>query len=154
MCRHILHNLFVRPSFGKGMHKLEVHSKETIHTALPYRRYPARMLYPPAPIQLLNKLMKIFPEDGLLKTGQVNQIWYHPDYLEAGKLLWQEVRHRENKFSSNLLVSFDPSSSKLQQLFNFGKLQPATRNNLMLLAAPKNLNIHLAFSLIGTCFYN
>lgn len=100
-----------------------------------------RVVNPPAAVQLLNKLLKIFPKDGLLKTGQVNQVWYHPDCLEAGKLLWQKVRHRENKYSSNLLVSFDPSSSKLQQLFNFGKFQPASRNNLVSLAVPKGLVI-------------
>lgn len=98
-----------------------------------------QVVNPPVAVQVLNKILKIFPKDSLLKTGQVTRIWYHPDYLEAGKLLWQEVRHRENKYSSNLLVSLDPSSNKLQQLFNFGKLQPATRNNLVILAAPKRL---------------
>lgn len=93
----------------------------------------------PTVIQLLNKVLKIIPKDGLLKTGQVNRVWYHPDHLEAGKLLWQEVRQLEKKFSSNLLVSFDSSSNKLQTLFNLSKLQPTTKNCLVLLSVPNGI---------------
>jgi GNAT superfamily N-acetyltransferase len=103
--------------------------------------FDVRVVDAPAAIQLLNKVLKIYPKDGSLKTGQVNRVWYKPGHLEAGKLIWKEVRQREKKFSNNLLISYDLASSKLQALFKLSKLQPTTKNNLVLLSAPKDITI-------------
>lgn len=86
----------------------------------------------PRVIKLLNKLLKLIPEDGYLKLLQVSRVWYKPDQLEAGRTLWQAVRRRERTHGRLLELNFDRASD-LNELYNLGKLQPTTKYGLMII---------------------
>lgn len=89
----------------------------------------------PAIVKILNKLLKLIPEDGFLKMLQVSRVWYKPHQLEVGRALWQEVRRRESAYGRLLEINFDHSSS-LKSLYNLGKLQPTTKYGLVIIYSP------------------
>ena len=62
----------------------------------------------PAPVHLLNQVVKMVPPDGVLRQMSVSKIWYAPEQLPAARYLWESVRWQLRANGSHLLCSYDP----------------------------------------------
>ena len=64
----------------------------------------------PAPVRLLNKLVKMVPTDGILRQLSVSKLWYAPSQLRAAKFLWESMRWQLRDVGAHLLHSYDSRS--------------------------------------------
>ena len=64
----------------------------------------------PAPVRLLNKLVKMVPPDGILRQLSTSKIWHAPDQLAAAQFLWESMRWQWRTTGSHLLHSYDSRS--------------------------------------------
>ncbi len=101
--------------------------------------YDVRVVRIPAPVKILNKLLKVIPEDGYLKLLQASRIWYKPGQLKLAQQLWQEVRAIESAQGSSLVVSFDPASP-LKDLFKLPLTHLTSKMSLIVYQTPADLD--------------
>ncbi len=64
----------------------------------------------PAPVRLLNQLVKMVPPDGILRQLSVSKIWYAPEQIAAAQFLWESMRWQLRDAGSHLLHSYDSRS--------------------------------------------
>ena len=64
----------------------------------------------PAPLAVLNKVARVVPADGVIRTVEVGLPWFAPGQLEAGRRLWGHVRHTWKDRASNVSSVVDPRS--------------------------------------------
>ena len=64
----------------------------------------------PLPLALLNKVVKMVPEDGILRQLAVSKIWFVPGQLKAAQHLWEIVRWQCREWGSHLTCFYDPRS--------------------------------------------
>ena len=101
--------------------------------------YDVQVTQVPTPVRLLNKILKVIPEDGFLKLLQVSRIWYSAGQLPLARKLWGEVRAIENTRGSSLVVSFDPGTP-LKDLFNLPFTHLTSKMSLIVHQAPAELD--------------
>ncbi len=101
--------------------------------------YDVQVTQVPTPVRLLNKILKVIPEDGFLKLLQVSRIWYSAGQLPLARKLWGEVRAIENTRGSSLVVSFDPGTP-LKDLFNLPFTHLTSKISLIVHLAPAELD--------------
>jgi hypothetical protein len=66
--------------------------------------YDVQVTRIPSPVRLLNKILKVIPQDGFLRLLQVRRIWYNPGQLFLARELWREVRTIESARGSSLIA--------------------------------------------------
>ena len=59
----------------------------------------------PTPLALLNKVIHLVPEDGVIRNAEVSLPWYAPGQLQAGRHLWEEIRHEWHGRATHLGTS-------------------------------------------------
>jgi len=64
----------------------------------------------PAPVRLLNQLVKMVPSDGILRQLSISKIWYAPEQLATAQFLWESMRWQLRDVGSHLLHSYDSRS--------------------------------------------
>ncbi len=101
--------------------------------------YDVQVTQVPSPVRLLNKFLKVIPEDGFLRLLQVSRIWYNVGHLSLARELWREVRAIENAHGSSLVVSFDPGTP-LKNLFNLPFTHLTSKMSLIVHLAPAELD--------------
>jgi hypothetical protein len=63
----------------------------------------------PTPIKLANRVLRIVPADGRLRSLEVNSLWHtRPD---AAAYLWRTLRYLYREQASTTTVVFDPRST-------------------------------------------
>lgn len=65
----------------------------------------------PKAIGALNKLVKMVPQDNILRQMAVSKIWHLPGHQQAAQALWQSVRWQARVWGTHLTCFFDPQSS-------------------------------------------
>ena len=65
----------------------------------------------PKAIGALNKLVKMVPQDNILRQMAVSKIWHLPGHQQAAQALWQSVRWQARIWGTHLTCFFDPQSS-------------------------------------------
>lgn len=65
----------------------------------------------PLPLTLLNKIVKMVPEDGILRQLSATKVWYAPNQLAAAQHLWEQVRWHCQVWGTHLTCFYDPRSS-------------------------------------------
>ncbi|MAU00641.1 MAG: hypothetical protein CL608_26145 [Anaerolineaceae bacterium] len=65
----------------------------------------------PLPLTMLNKIMKMVPEDGVLRQLSVTRVWYAPEQLTAAQHLWETVRWQSRVWGTHITCFYDPRSS-------------------------------------------
>jgi GNAT superfamily N-acetyltransferase len=64
----------------------------------------------PRPLAVLNKVVHVVPPDGVIRTVEVCLPWFAPGQLEAGRRLWEQIRHAWHDRASNVGAVVDPKS--------------------------------------------
>lgn len=61
----------------------------------------------PLSLQLLNRVLKVIPTDEPMRLLQVEDLWFNPEYPNAGKYLWEMLKATMQE-ANRLLIPFDP----------------------------------------------
>lgn len=70
-----------------------------------------RVQHMPNPVKLLNKFVKMVPENGIVKQINVSKLWFADGRLAAAIYLWESIRWQMRTFGTHLVCSYDPTSS-------------------------------------------
>ena len=92
-----------------------------------------RAIHLPLPLRIANIFMKLIPPDGVNKRVKIEQFWFSPGYLDAGKFLWESVRWLQRDQGTMLMVFFDPHSP-LHEAISIPKYMPSNGGTLALKA--------------------
>jgi GNAT superfamily N-acetyltransferase len=95
----------------------------------------------PAPLALLAKVIPILPPDGVIRTAEVSLAWHAPGHLEAGRGLWEAIRHELYGQATHVGAVIDPKS-RMAAMCRVGRsLGPRLR-----LMVPVRSPVHLSDS--------
>ncbi|MCP5096499.1 MAG: hypothetical protein GY943_13180, partial [Chloroflexi bacterium] len=64
----------------------------------------------PAVVRGLNKLVRMVPDDGILRQLSVSKLWFASDQHQAASHLWETVRWQLREKGTHLVLTFDPRS--------------------------------------------
>lgn len=64
----------------------------------------------PLPLTLLNLIVKMVPEDGILRQLSVTKLWYAPEQTAAAQHLWETVRWQSRVWGTHITCFYDPRS--------------------------------------------
>ena len=84
----------------------------------------------PAPLALLNKVLALVPPDGVIRSLEVGLPWYAPGQLEAGRRLWEQVRHEWHGRATHVGAVLDPRNAAAA-MCRVSPLTPGPRLKLM-----------------------
>lgn len=84
----------------------------------------------PRPLALLSRIYPIIPPDRTLRTAELGLAWYAPDRADAGRFLWDAIRH-EWRGPANTIVSQVDPRSPLADVFRVGR-GPVPRVEIMI----------------------
>ena len=75
-----------------------------------YRIAEMQVEHLPMILQLINKVVKLIPQDGTMRQLSVPKMWYAPGQLQTAKHLWETVRWQWRDRGSTLTFRYDPKS--------------------------------------------
>jgi GNAT superfamily N-acetyltransferase len=81
-----------------------------------YRIAEMQVEHLPMILRLLNKVVKLVPEDGAMRQLSASKMWYAPGQLETAKHLWETVRWQWRDQGSTITFGYDPKST-LKEIF-------------------------------------
>jgi GNAT superfamily N-acetyltransferase len=65
----------------------------------------------PTPLALLAKVVPILPPDGVIRTAEVSLAWHAAGHLEAGRHLWEGIRHELHGKATHVGAVVDPKGA-------------------------------------------
>ena len=65
----------------------------------------------PKTLALVAKVIPVLPPDGVIRTAEVSLAWHAPGRLEAGRRLWEAIRHELHGNATHVGVVVDPKSA-------------------------------------------
>jgi hypothetical protein len=68
-----------------------------------------KLVNPPSPIRILNKIFNLLPADFTIRDVSVNGLWYRPRLVEIGSYLFEMIRWLRRDVGSNFVIGFDPN---------------------------------------------
>jgi predicted N-acetyltransferase YhbS len=83
----------------------------------------------PRPLELLNKVVRVFPPDGILRQIELSLAWHAPGRTDAARQLWEAIRHEWRDRATHVGCVTDPRGS-LIEAFHVG-FSPAPKIQLM-----------------------
>lgn len=81
-----------------------------------YRIVEMQLEHLPVALQMLNKAVRLVPQNGKMRQLSATKTWYAPGHLQAAKYLWETVRWEWRERGDTLTFSYDPRSP-LKNLF-------------------------------------
>jgi GNAT superfamily N-acetyltransferase len=93
----------------------------------------SHVLRMPAPLRLANLFLRIIPADGVNRRLKVDQLWFAPGRLDAGRFLWESIRWQCRDRGTMMMIFFDPRSPVLGALA-LPRLVPSTGGSIVLSA--------------------
>jgi GNAT superfamily N-acetyltransferase len=79
----------------------------------------------PLVMQLLNRVVKLVPADGVLRQLAATKIWFAPNQVQAARFLWETIRWEWHQQANALIIFFDPNSP-LREVFAIPFWMPRT----------------------------
>lgn len=64
----------------------------------------------PRALAVLNRVVRLVPADGVLRSVEASLPWFAPGQLQAGRRLWAWLLHEWHDHASNVLAVVDPRS--------------------------------------------
>jgi GNAT superfamily N-acetyltransferase len=64
----------------------------------------------PTPLAILSRFLPLVPPDGVIRTVEVMLPWFAPGQLEAGRRLWEQIRHEWHGRATHVAAVVDPKS--------------------------------------------
>ena len=65
----------------------------------------------PRPLELLNKVARVFPEDGVIRQIELTLAWHARDRMAAARQLWEAVRYEWRDRATHVACETDPRGS-------------------------------------------
>jgi GNAT superfamily N-acetyltransferase len=93
-----------------------------------------RVVKMPFALRVANRLLKAVPADDVMRRIQVEQFWYAPDQVAAGRYLWESVRWHWRDRGTTLVAFYDPRSPVAEAIV-LPRLAPTTGGALVLKSA-------------------
>jgi GNAT superfamily N-acetyltransferase len=75
-----------------------------------YRITEMQVEHLPILLQLINKIVKLVPQDGRMRQLTAQKTWYAPGQLQAAKHLWETMQWQWREQGNTLTFSYDPRS--------------------------------------------
>jgi len=88
-----------------------------------YRLVEMRVQQIPAYMRLLNKMLQIVPDNGIMKQLMVSSLWFSPGRLKEAQYLWETIRW-EWRDRASTIVSFFDSRSPMAQVVRLPAWMP------------------------------
>lgn len=95
-----------------------------------YKISEVRFLHVPLLLRLLNKLLHIVPDDGIMRQIAVNRLWFEKGQLESARYLWEQIRWEMHNKGNTMLLYYDPRSP-LKNLLKLPFYTPKGRLTVM-----------------------
>lgn len=83
----------------------------------------------PIAVNLINKLVKLVPEDRKLRQLSATKIWFAHDHIEEARFLWETIRWQWHERGNTLTFAYD-SRSPLKKVFDVPFWLPQARLQL------------------------
>lgn len=90
-----------------------------------YRVVEMQVEHLPLALQLLNKILKLVPNDGRMRQLSVSKLWHAPGHLQTARYLWETVRWQWRERASTITFAYDPNSP-LKEIFKTPPWIPQT----------------------------
>jgi GNAT superfamily N-acetyltransferase len=75
-----------------------------------YRATELHVVRMPAYMRWLNKILKVVPQDGIMRRLGISKIWFAPNQLKVAQHLWESLRWQYRDKGNSLMFFFDPTS--------------------------------------------
>lgn len=75
-----------------------------------YRATELHILRMPAYMHLLNKILHVVPQNGVMRRLGVSKLWFAPNQHKAAQFLWETIRWQQRDKGNSLMVYYDPTS--------------------------------------------
>jgi predicted N-acetyltransferase YhbS len=62
----------------------------------------------PRPLELISRVLPVIPRDGVLRTVELSLAWYAPGRADAGRFLWDAIRHEWRDRANTVVAQVDP----------------------------------------------
>ena len=73
----------------------------------------------PKPLELVNKVARLFPQDGVIRQVELSLAWHAPGRTDAARQLWEAIRHEWRDRATHVACVTDPRGS-LFEAFHVG----------------------------------
>jgi predicted N-acetyltransferase YhbS len=73
----------------------------------------------PRPLELLNGVVRVFPQDGVIRNIELSLAWHAPGRVEAARQLWEAIRYEWRDRATHVAALTDPRGS-LFEAFRVG----------------------------------
>lgn len=74
----------------------------------------------PRPLELLGRILPVFPPDRIIRTLELSLVWHAPGRLDAGRFLWDAIRFEWRDRVTHVAGQADPRGS-LMDVLNVGR---------------------------------
>ncbi|MBK9052874.1 MAG: hypothetical protein IPL78_18750 [Chloroflexi bacterium] len=88
-----------------------------------YRLVEMRVKQIPTYMRLLNKMLQIVPDNGIMKQLMVSSLWFSPGQLRVAQYLWETIRW-EWRDQASTIISFYDSRSPMAQVVHLPTWMP------------------------------
>jgi len=65
----------------------------------------------PLPLRTLNKVARLFPSDGVIRTAELTLAWHAPGRSDAARQLWEAIRYEWRDRATHIDCDTDPRGS-------------------------------------------
>lgn len=96
----------------------------------------------PTPLAVLSRILPLLPPDGVIRTAEVMLAWHAPGQLEAGRNLWNQIRHEWHDRATHVAAVVDPKSPAAEMC----RVSPLTLGPRLKLMVPVDSPIPLSES--------
>jgi hypothetical protein len=83
----------------------------------------------PVPLALLSRIVPVVPPDRVLRTVELSLVWHAPGRLDAGRFLWDSIRHEWRDRATHFAGQADPRGTLMDVMHVGPTLVP--RVNIM-----------------------
>jgi GNAT superfamily N-acetyltransferase len=70
----------------------------------------------PRPLELLGRILPVFPPDRIIRTLELSLVWHAPGRLDAGRFLWDAIRFEWRDRVTHVAGQADPRGSLMNVL--------------------------------------
>jgi GNAT superfamily N-acetyltransferase len=68
----------------------------------------------PKPLELVNKVARLFPQDGVIRQVELALAWHAPNRSDAARALWEAIRYEWRDRATHVAAVTDPRGSLIE----------------------------------------
>ncbi len=79
-----------------------------------HKLFQLRVTTMPMAMRWVNKVIRLIPTNGILRSIMLEHVWFAPDQLAAGQLLWDQISYEWRNQADQVSFTYDPRSPLAQ----------------------------------------